>query len=109
MKEQEASNMMQLTSTKFTLQATCIDANSALLVDCFRYGVHTGEKQAVNPSRNLDFPIEGNFKLVYKACLPLVLGWPCDLCAEDGLDAEGVGAGLGAAAGLDWLPSLIPS
>lgn len=54
MKEQEASNMMQLTSTK----ATCIDANIAPLVDCFRYGVHTGEKQAVKPSRNLDSPIE---------------------------------------------------
>ena len=50
-----------------------------------------------------------NFKLVYKAYLPLVLGWPCDLCEEDGLDAKGGCAGLGAAAGLDWLLSLIPS
>ena len=47
--------------------------------------------------------------LVYSACLPLVLGWPCDLCEEDGLDAEEGCAGLGAAAGLDWLLSLIPS
>ena len=71
--------------------------------------MHTDGKQALNPSRHCNSPSQGELELGYKACLPLVLGCPCDLCEEDGLDAEGGCAGLGAAAGLDWLPSLIPS
>lgn len=71
--------------------------------------MRTSRKQAVNPSCNFDSLAKENLKLGYKACLPLVLGCPCDLCEEDGLDAEGGCAAAGAAAGLDWLPSLIPS